>query len=266
MTNSKDKLARFEELKINRAIFGISELELAELHRLSKQLRIDDIEDFQRVTAAIDIKFTEPLVEPMPNELRGKLQEQAANFEFPTSNASKQSSPKDEKSLRYKTVYIPWLAAAASFILALLAWYEPMDSPAKSITEIRNGFLLSANDIISIDWAPTEAPSEGGTSRDEFGDVVWSPSLQEGYMRFRNLPVNDPTKEQYQLWIFDKNQSEATPIDGGVFDIDSTDEAIIPIDCKLVAKDVYLFAITVEKPGGVVVSSRKRLPLIAQLN
>lgn len=85
-------------------------------------------------------------------------------------------------------------------------------------------------------------------------------------MRFRNLPVNDPTKEQYQLWIFDKNQNEATPIDGGVFDIASTDQAIIPIVSKLVAKDVYLFAITIEKPGGVVVSSRERLPLIAQVN
>lgn len=84
-------------------------------------------------------------------------------------------------------------------------------------------------------------------------------------MRFRSLAVNDPTKEQYQLWIFDKNQSEATPIDGGVFDITESD-AVVPIDAKLRVNDAYLFAVTIEKPGGVVVSSRERLPLLATVN
>ena len=85
-------------------------------------------------------------------------------------------------------------------------------------------------------------------------------------MRFENLPVNDPTKEQYQLWIFAKNQSEETPIDGGVFDISSDGEVVIPIRPKLKAEDVYLFAVTVEQPGGVVVSSRERLPLLASVD
>ena len=84
-------------------------------------------------------------------------------------------------------------------------------------------------------------------------------------MRFRNLPVNQPTREQYQLWIFSKNQDDATPIDGGVFDVDAEGEVIVPIDAKLRADDVYLFAVTIEKPGGVVVSSRGRLPLLAKV-
>ena len=85
-------------------------------------------------------------------------------------------------------------------------------------------------------------------------------------MRFRGLTMNTPTVEQYQLWIFDKNQSEQTPIDGGVFDIDSDQEVIIPIQAKLRVREAYLFAITIEKPGGVVVSSRERLPLLAAVN
>ncbi len=84
-------------------------------------------------------------------------------------------------------------------------------------------------------------------------------------MRFRGLPVNTPSKEQYQLWIFDRNQSDQTPIDGGVFDITSTEEVIIPINAKLYVQDAYMFAVTIEKPGGVVVSSRERLPLLAQV-
>jgi anti-sigma-K factor RskA len=84
-------------------------------------------------------------------------------------------------------------------------------------------------------------------------------------MRFRGLPVNTPSEEQYQLWIFARNQSDRTPIDGGVFDITSTEEVIIPIDPKLPVQDAYMFAVTIEKPGGVVVSSRERLPLLAKL-
>ena len=266
MADSNKQLERFEELKVIKAIDGLSEIELAELHRLSKHLRTDDLEDFERVAAAIDVKYTQQAIEPMSDSLRIKLQEQAANFEFQTPDMGEPTLAKRREKPVYRTTVIPWLAAAASFIFALFALYEPTDSPVKAISEIRNEFLLSASDIISVDWKSTEASSGEETSGQEIGDIVWSPSLQEGYMRFRNLPVNDPTKEQYQLWIFDKNQNEATPIDGGVFDIASTDQAIIPIVSKLVAKDVYLFAITIEKPGGVVVSSRERLPLIAQVN
>jgi anti-sigma-K factor RskA len=84
-------------------------------------------------------------------------------------------------------------------------------------------------------------------------------------MRFRGLPVNTPTKEQYQLWIFDRNQSEETPIDGGVFDITSAEEVILPINAKLLIQEAYMFAVTIEKPGGVVVSSRERFPLVANV-
>ena len=84
-------------------------------------------------------------------------------------------------------------------------------------------------------------------------------------MLFRGLPVNMPSKEQYQLWIFARNQSDQTPIDGGVFDITSTEEVIIPINAKLFVQDAFMFAITIEKPGGVVVSSRERLPLLAKV-
>lgn len=74
-----------------------------------------------------------------------------------------------------------------------------------------------------------------------------------------------PPKSSIQLWIFDRNQSEETPIDGGVFDITSTEEVIIPINAKLLVQEAYMFAVTIEKPGGVVVSSRERLPLLAKV-
>ena len=96
------------------------------------------------------------------------------------------------------------------------------------------------------------------------GDIVWSDAKQSGYMRLTGLPVNDPNKETYQLWIFDETQDEKTPIDGGTFDVNSSGEVVIPVDAKLRAKNTKMYAITVEKPGGVVVSKRERIVALAK--
>jgi len=73
-------------------------------------------------------------------------------------------------------------------------------------------------------------------------------------MRLSGLPANRSAAEQYQLWIVDPSRDER-PIDGGVFDIPAgVDEVIVPIDAKLRAADPKAFAITLEQPGGVVVS------------
>jgi len=113
-----------------------------------------------------------------------------------------------------------------------------------------------------VDWTVTDAEA----ARSPAGDVVWSNTAQEGYMRFTGLAANDPRQSQYQLWIFDSQQDERYPIDGGVFDIPpGADEVIVPIAAKLDVARPYMFAITIEKPGGVVVSSRERLPLLAQV-
>lgn len=82
-------------------------------------------------------------------------------------------------------------------------------------------------------------------------------------MRFVGLAVNDPRQLQYQLWIFDKNRDQAFPVDGGVFDITPAGEVIAPITAKLPVGEPMLFAVTVEKPGGVVVSKRERIVVTA---
>ena len=83
-------------------------------------------------------------------------------------------------------------------------------------------------------------------------------------MTIRGLPINDRAKEQYQLWIIDPSRDEK-PVDGGVFDIASVGESIVAIQAKLRVDRPTVFAIRVEKPGGVVVSDQKRLPLLAKI-
>ena len=86
-------------------------------------------------------------------------------------------------------------------------------------------------------------------------------------MRFRGLAANDPAVAQYQLWIFDAERDEAYPVDGGVFDVppEANGDVVVRIDPRLVVSRAVAFAVTVEQPGGVVVSSRSRLPLLAAL-
>ena len=77
------------------------------------------------------------------------------------------------------------------------------------------------------------------------------------------MPVNDPGISQYQLWIVDPDR-DANPVDGGVFDIPSGQgTVVIPVDAKLAVDKPAAFAITREKPGGVVVSQGPLLVVAA---
>jgi hypothetical protein len=82
-------------------------------------------------------------------------------------------------------------------------------------------------------------------------------------MSFRELAAKDPMKFRYPPWIFDAERDEAFPVDGGVFDVGATGEAVVPLEAKLYVDKAKLFAVTVEKPGGAVVSKRERIVVTA---
>jgi len=106
----------------------------------------------------------------------------------------------------------------------------------------------------------------GGTDnfRQMSGTVVWSDELQEGYMSLTNLPTNDPSLKQYQLWIVDPERDEK-PVDGGVFGFFAGDgTAVIPIRNPLVVTNPQAFVITLEQPGGVVVSKQEIVVALAK--
>jgi anti-sigma-K factor RskA len=85
-------------------------------------------------------------------------------------------------------------------------------------------------------------------------------------MVFDTMRSNAELAHQYQLWIFDQTQRPETPVDGGVFDVAaSAERLVIPIDAKLRVERPALFAVTLERPGGVVVSDRERLLLTAEV-
>ena len=83
-------------------------------------------------------------------------------------------------------------------------------------------------------------------------------------MSLVNLPVNDPTQNQYQLWIVDPERDDL-PVDGGVFDIQSGAlTSIIPIRNTLPINKPVAFVITLEQPGGVVKSKQEVVVALAK--
>lgn len=153
--------------------------------------------------------------------------------------------------------YAGWALAAA---LAVALVVVRTEGPATSDSVMARASLVDeAADVVTLPWAaPTAAGYEGVT-----GDVVWSQSKQQGYLRLANMPVNDPARTQYQLWIVDPDRDSKHPVDGGVFDVSSTGEVIIPIQAKLPIRSPKAFAITAEQPGGVVVSAGPLLVVAA---
>jgi hypothetical protein len=155
-----------------------------------------------------------------------------------------------------------WLAAAACFALALLAWLPRLTTTTPGDPAAQRALLLSSgvSDLRQWTWSAGNDPANPGVT----GDIVWSDAEQRGYMRFQGLARNDPAREQYQLWIFDKQRKADYPVDGGVFDVNADGEIVIPIDPKLHVFEANMFAVTVERPGGVARSERERIPVLAQ--
>lgn len=165
-----------------------------------------------------------------------------------------------------------WLAAAAM----LLVWVMvprgqrgTTTEPAPPVTttaqlsgaQLRDSLLQADSALVRLAWTTLGDSSALGAT----GDVVWSAAAQRGVMRIAGLEPNDHRRFQYQLWIFDKTRDERYPVDGGVFDIPAgAREVFVPIDARVPVGEAVMFAITVEPPGGVVVSTRERIALLAK--
>ncbi|MFT5057626.1 MAG: hypothetical protein ACI89E_000391 [Planctomycetota bacterium] len=246
------------DLAIRAFTEGVDTQSLDKLHSLANA---EDLESFEHSLAAVHWAHADQ-VSALPAITLKRLERDAElwlDSPHPSMVGARHAAPK----LRPQT---PWIAItgwalAASLLIVLFAKDSQgavVLDPAGSMQALISG----AADLQRLDWSLTEDPLAFGAS----GEVVWSDALQEGYMVFRGLQPNDPRLGQFQLWIFDPNRADwdKTPVDGGVFDVPASGEVIIPIQANLQVSDVALFAITLEDPGGVVVSKRERLLLTAQ--
>ena len=281
---------RAQELLHDRATVGLDDAELAELAALGVE---EDI-SFDLAAAAVDLATVQ--IEELPAGVADKIlatvgiaPDRASITGVPTTLAGV-APPRPLASPPQPTeapiipitsaprrsrapIILASAAAAAGLALAIGAvlWAreqkpevvvkEIVKVPVQpSPTEARSLLLEEASDTATLSWTANAKDPAGAAAS---GDVVWSASKQKGFMRFKGLAPNDPKKTQYQLWIFDKNRDEKFPVDGGVFDVGSNGEVIVAISAKLPVADPTLFAVTVEVPGGVVVSKRERIVVTA---
>jgi anti-sigma-K factor RskA len=252
-----------QDLLADQAVFGLDEQELSELNAIFPEWQ--DNNSFELAASAISL--TNLQIEEMPLHLRTKILNDAEKLFVPQAEELQKTFEFEPKKTNWH--WLGWAVATfTSLALAFTLFFprnveSPTPPTAKNptATEKFQQLIASNQKLYKANWAAGNMKD----LKDVSGDIVWSDEKQEGFMRFKGLPANDKAKETYQLWIFDETQDEKTPIDGGVFDIDANGEIVVPINAKLKVKNPKMFAITVEKPGGVVVSKREKIPVLAKI-
>ncbi|MCC6234948.1 MAG: anti-sigma factor [Verrucomicrobiales bacterium] len=213
-----------------------------------------------------------------PESLRQRLRADVRAFGNQTSEGTRvvpfpaEPNRESERGLRRWFPARAWgwqAAAAAALVLALAGWLrpEPSETP-ESVPKV--GTAQVAEDRLQFerdtrDWARARFAAGQDRYSGLDAEVVWSGERQDGFLRLRGLPANDPTLSQYQLWIVDPGRDEL-PVDGGVFDIPvGSDEALVRFRPRLPIRAATAFVITREIPGGVVRSRNPAPVAIARL-
>jgi Anti-sigma-K factor rskA len=283
LTHDDEK--HLQELLAGKVLGDLSNDELQEFAELFSTINVKDLQELEFAAAALQLALADPapivaddgsdLVDTkLPDFLRQKIMVDAGRYVVPATNQTASTDHRELPRSNGKDLVdmkraqppgrlaareiFAWLAVAASLTIAAQLWFS--STSKVSVSESRLALLNNSRELIRADWTDGKTPFKNPVK----GDVVWNNESQQGFMRFVGMPKNDPTQEQYQLWIIDPGRDDE-PIDGGVFDIADTGEVIVPIQAKLKVVKPTVFAITIEKPGGVVVSTQERLQLLAQV-
>ncbi len=292
MTDLRKK--RLLELLADQTVFGLDGNELVEVEGLKKQFpeRDQDV-TLELAAAAIGLSQLE-INDELPAALRTKIfaaadvyfekwEESQKVLNFTPQTGTNVVQPAEERVrniVEVKTRVSPWqwlgwaFAAAACVVLAvtflstrpnqtpeLVKTPERISTPQPdlSIEQKREQLLASAGDTVKI---PLTNPKN---EKEVIGDMVWSNAEQKGYAHFTNLPVNDAATETYQVWIVDETRDAKAPLSGGVFNVSKTGEVFVPVNAQLEVRKPKMIAITVEKPGGVVVSKQEKVVALAKI-
>lgn len=293
--NDLEKQERLLDLLTEQALYGLDEQKRKELNDLTKLFPEWQTDETLSLAAAALASSAVRSDEQMPAHLTSKILAESERYfahqetehkvlDFKSKSERKKIAENQfaaRAASPAKTSFWNWagwaVAAAACFVLALNVWMTrnaaptknvavnppapATPTPAPSLAEQRQQLLAAAPDAVETMWTDFNPKQPRGVT----GDVVWSNALQKGFMRFRNIPANDRARETYQLWIFDAAQNAKTPIDGGVFDVDANGDVIVPIDAKIRVQKPTMFAVTAEKPGGVVVSELGKVMAVAKI-
>jgi hypothetical protein len=272
------------DLLVKQVTEGLSPAEQRALDVMDNEMASAYLRDLERAAAAVTLAAG-TVGQPLPAALSARIAQQATEHFAQSHNVTDLSAARaraeDRASVdrsvapgraRRAGAY-GWLAAAACLVLAIIGWERsppvapvavvtpppvvvPPAPPAPPTAAEERTALLAKSDSLKISLGATKDPAAAGVT----GDVVWDPATQRGFLHFAGLAPNDPSVHQYQIWIFDAGRDKRYPVDGGVFDVPANaSEVVIPIRASLMVRKPAAFAVTLEKPGGVVVSGREHV-------
>lgn len=228
--------------------------------------RESDVREFEMILGALTAGLLPP--EPMPAGLRARLERRIDESTSPglrLSTTSRHSTPPFRIGIWRPLAITGWATAA---VLAIVVAASILTSPRERTGEeslVQARQRLIASGVQPIAWSVWSDESVPAAVSGVSGDVVWDDERQEGFMRFTGLTPNDPSRRQYQLWILDgryENPLEQR-VSGGVFDVTSDGEVIVPIRELMAIERAVGFAVTIERPGGVWVSDMSQRVVIA---
>lgn len=266
---------RLLDLLTAQATCGLSPEESAELHRLLAEAPGEGADAFELAAAAADLAFIGTL-EVMPGAIAARTLDAVRAAAAPEGVAAplqmRAFGPASAGRSRRWAV-AGWVAAAACLAIAFVGWWPTIHRPVSQadLASRAEAFAKSTPDVVRLAWGDfndiaTKAPPEVPGVK---GEVIWSDSEQKGYMKLTGLPVNDPRREQYQLWIVDAERGLQQRISGAIFDVPAGSASggpttvVVPIEPGLHVGKAQLFAVTIEKPGGVWVSDMSRRACLA---
>lgn len=227
--------------------------------RAASQLDPQSLRQAEQAAAVYSVASL-PKIEALPAALESRLLEDAKRFarasaqsEAPSARAAPGPPPAIGRS-RWFALSGYALAASIAVLAVLLRPLSPQVQPGVPAQP------LVGKQALHVAWTP----GPDATGAQVSGQVVWDPQSNRGYMVFKGLAANDAARQQYQLWVFDAQRDARYPVDGGVFNVaDGQAEIRVPITPKLHVGQATAFVVTVEKPGGVVVSDRSRVAAVA---
>lgn len=271
---------RLLELLAEEQTLGLDEERRLELEELvcGATSAGQEREAFERAAAAAMVAMTEE--EACPSDVMAALQASVDRYVGREGGLAENPSPSMEvnpttaeaelnKRRNLAFHYAGWFAAAACFVLAVVAWWPtpgamPAAGPENRLAQVKEA-IEAAPDPVTLEWAQwdTQLGLEGEAEVPGVkGEIVWSDSANTGYMVFEGLPELEGA--EYQLWIVDSTRGLDQRVSGGVFTGSPAGGRVeVPIEeTPVPINEAAAFAVTIEKPGGTWVSDMSRRVVI----